>query len=407
MKYAVIVAAVAAVMCASGASAGGSLSGLNLALTASEVRMDSPDVQFSSGSGIPRTMDLLRSGNMRYTDGQSNVGRQGTNWTGYTPGYPLTLDPYFTWTEAQDIRVLRLWGCNGNYGSFTQVSVDVWTANGWEEIFDSSAPGSGYCSALPSARLVDIDLGDVYSTTGLRIRTEMSNASDGAVRRIGQVQIFGDLGGDFGQGAFNQFRVAETTNSWAVYGSNTSSMSSGAHAQFVAYAVGDDRWLSETMEGQKALSGMEDVNEFYLGCSFTNPETINALEICWRNGSDSCLVPLSWNVLYQTGDDVWKLAGTYYREENIFSTETSPVYSGMYFCDLRDADGNALENVKGLRIEVPFDQVAPGTNRVGVFQVGMFNIPNLPPVPEPATMTLLALGGVVLLRRRHRGVWAR
>jgi len=325
--------------------------------------------------------DLLRNGRLRgHGGGDLFFGRRAE-----------LVDPYFVWASPQDIRVLRLWGAGGDVGTFVRVYVDLLTA-GADPTLESSWTTTVFDSdgvlAMPGhPQIVEIDLGQAYTTTGLRIRAEMTNSAD-TRRTISEVQIFGDLGGDPGQGSFLDFRVEEIVNSWTA-----SSSGYGAGIGNIPYARNGDRWLTLDQNANNEATGGGDA--YWLACTFdgTDGAAFNTVEVCWLNKNDHLWreTPSYWIVQYATVDDpgTWQTAGTYEKTSNGFGED-----SLMYLCDLGDLTG-----VKAMRIVVPYDALSSEAFAIGANQVAFYNIPA---VPEPMTISLLALGGLAMLRRRRQ-----
>ncbi|MCL2700218.1 MAG: PEP-CTERM sorting domain-containing protein [Phycisphaerae bacterium] len=308
------------------------------------------------------------------------------------PAQP-SLEPYMLWNTPQDIRVLRLFA-DWNWGGWiTNICVDTlapgcdvndpnsWV---WVERYDSSDFG-----ALAQVLVHGVDLGQAYTTAGLRVRVTYGTPPGGDNRRsLGEMDVFGDIGG-----TLESQQVKPSSTGWLA-----SSNIGGAGASGLD-SLGQYRWLSQSIAAN--IDAGHDF--FFVDRTFSTPEDINLLSIAWRANSDNGdrAIPSYWVVQYQTEDSQgWLNAGTFYSELNI-----NGAVSKWYYNDLGDLTG-----VTGLRIMVPYDAmptvwdgdleafVPVSSNGIGIHLTETFNIH---PIPEPATMSLLALGGLALLRRRR------
>ena len=349
-------------------------------------------------------VDFLRYGQLRTHGGAYGNVFSGLRSVGDEK--MVVVNPYFVWSDEQEIRVVRVWGAGTDMGTMSKVYIDV-LLDGADPTLEASwkpvVLGSGnvtYTGTGSHPGMMDIDLGKVYSTAGIRVRVEVEKlpGSPGYTDTrycISEVQIFGDLGGASGQGSFANFYVSEIPNSW-----QTSSMRQNVNQ--LLYGKGGDRWTSTDRTGNAAKADLAAGGKeaYWLSCAFDG-KSLNAMEICWQNKTDDnlyCEMPAYWQVWYTTTENPqWQLAGTYEKTMNGFSCNIGSVLTPqptlMYLCDLGNLDG-----VTNLQIVIPYDALDPA-NGLGIFQVGFFDIPALR-VPEPATMGLLVLGGLAMLRRR-------
>jgi len=302
-----------------------------------------------------------------------------------------SLDPYMWWNTPREVRVLRLFADWDWGGYITSICVDTLTPGGdpanpssWVQRYDSSAYGD-----LAAVLIHGVDLGQVYTTEGVRVRVTYGPRRTDDRRSLAEVEVFGDIGG-----TLESQKVLP--NSWAASSNHPNAGVNGL--------AGTARWVSLTIADNTALGH----DFFFVDRHFNIPTDLNLLSIAWRGTADSSVprvVPEYWMVQYKTEDSAgWLDAGTFLAESNINGGTAQ-----WYYNDLGDLTG-----VTDLRIVVPYDAFptiydetldmdVPNPNYgLVIHMTETFNIHIPPIVPEPATMSLLVLGGLALLRRRGR-----